>query len=421
MRSCDRDKVLCRQRVVVRVLITIFEKLVPISGGGTPRISNLVEAFVARGHEVYVASSIGVRKSEAVARLGCDDWLHLQGVNRLGKWKMPKYMLAFPYNILRVAGYVRRLKPDLVVSHNSIAGYGALAGRKFSPGSLAVLDLTDLLFEYLEDYSDRGWLRAVMSGGRRLEHQVIQDSDKIMTISEAMKEILTRYGAQAENIDVVPDGVDTRVFRRVEGRELRDRHAPTASHVLIFHGVIDPQDEPGLLVGAARLIVPKYPDAHFWLVGDGSAVPDLRRKVDEHGLNKSFHFSGWVQQDEVPRYISASDVGLVVLPDVLSARGRVTLKEFEYWACGVPAILPRLPALEEVAEEGVTALFYKPGDATDLAAKIDLLLGDDELRKKLGQNGLDAVREKFEWSKLASRFVELCEGYVGETESYPEA
>ncbi len=396
----------------MRVLVTIFEKLVPISGGGTPRISNLVKALAARGHEVYVASSIAVTRREASGRLGCKGWLSLQGVNRLGRWKMPKYMLAFPYNILRVGGYVRRLKPDIIISHNSIAGYGALLGKEFSPQSLTVLDLTDLLFEYLEDYSKGGWLRAVMSGGRRLEHKVVRDSDRIITISEAMKRILVQYGAQPENIDVVPDGVDTHIFRPVEGQELRSRHAPGASHVLIFHGVIDPQDNPALLVDAARLILLKHPDACFWLVGNGSAVPDLKRRVSAHSLENNFYFSGWVEQDEVPSFICASDIGLVVLPDVLSARGRVTLKEFEYWACGVPAILPRLPALQEVAEEGLTALFYRPDDASDLAAKISLLLEDDEFRARIGENGFTIVRERFEWSKLASRFVELCESYV---------
>jgi len=383
-------------------------------------MSNLVKSFVARGHEVHVASSIAVTRSEAIAQLGCQDWLPLQGVSRLGRWKMPKYMLAFPYNILRVADMVRRLKPDVIVSHNSIAGYGALLGKKSRPQSLTVLDLTDLLFEYLEDYSQRGWLRAVMRGGRRLESKVIRESDRIITISEAFRGILVQHGARAGSIDVVPDGVDTAVFHPVDGREMRRRYAPEASHVLIFHGVIDPQDDPGLLIDAARLLFAKRENVHFWLVGDGSAVPGLKRSVSEYSLESHFYFSGWVQQHEIPFYICASDIGLVVLPDVLSARGRVTLKEFEYWACGVPAILPRLPALQEVAEDGRTALFYRPGDVRDLADKITLLIEDQELRRKLGEKGYAMVREKFEWSKLADQFVKLCESYVEEGRNLTE-
>jgi glycosyltransferase involved in cell wall biosynthesis len=405
----------------VRILVTIFEKLVPISGGGTPRISSLVKAFVARGHDVHVAASIAIAKGKAIDQFDCQGWVSLQGVNRLGRWKMPKYMAAYPYNIVRVAETVRRLRPDLVVSHNSVAGYGALLGKRFSPATTTVLDLTDLLFEYLEDYSKGGWLRAVMGAGRRLENKAVRDSDRIVTISDAMKDIAVQYGAAPDRIDVVPDGVDTSVFRRVDGSSLREAHAARASHVLIFHGAIDPQDDPGLLVEAARLMLSEHQAAHFWLVGDGSAVPGLKRKVAEYSLDSNFFFSGWVDQREIPAYISASDIGLVVLPDVLSARGRVTLKEFEYWACGVPAILPRLPALQEVANEGETALFYRPGDAQDLAAKMSRLLEDRELRERLGERGLATVKDRFEWSKLADEFVDLCEEYVQGSRSQMEA
>jgi glycosyltransferase involved in cell wall biosynthesis len=211
---------------------------------------------------------------------------------------------------------------------------------------------------------------------------------------------------------VVHDGVETSIFHRVDGSDLRSEHARGASHVLIFHGAIDPQDDPGLLIDAARLVLAEHQDVCFWLVGDGSAVPDLKRKVSEYSLGGNFYFSGWVEQHEIPYYISASDVGLVVLPDVLSARGRVTLKEFEYWACGVPAVLPRLPALEEVAQEGVEALFYQPDDAKDLASKISRLLEDGDLRTRLGEAGLSVVKDMFEWAKLADQFVVLCEDYV---------
>jgi hypothetical protein len=53
----------------MRVLVTIFESLVPTSRGGTPRISNVVKAFARRGHEVYVASCIAVSVEEAKREL----------------------------------------------------------------------------------------------------------------------------------------------------------------------------------------------------------------------------------------------------------------------------------------------------------------------------------------------------------------
>jgi len=396
----------------VRVLVTIFEELVPLSGGGTPRISNIVEALVRRKHEVYVASSIGVRREDAIRQMGCVELVPLLKVSRLSSNKMVKYLYAHPLNICRVVKYTRRIKPDLIISHNTISGFAALLAKRFQKDCLVVLDLTDLLFEYLEDYHSGRWMRLVQFVGKRLERKTIKESDKIVTISDSMRSILLTYGAKPENIEVICDGVDTKIFKRTNEEELRSEFGKDVQDIAIFQGVIDPQDNPQLILDAAREVVKKRPQTMFWIIGDGTALPGFKQRVAEDNLAEHFCFSGWVKQEEVARYISASDIGLVILPDSLSARGRVTLKEFEYWACGVPVVAPKLPALEEVVEEGKTGLFYSPGDFKSLAGKIMLLIENKEMRKEIGQRGMQIVKEKFEWQKLANQYVEICENFA---------
>lgn len=399
----------------MKALVVIFEELVPISGGGTPRTFNIVRSLAERGHDVYVAASFGVEEDEARRELGAAGVLPLAGVSRMDPGKMRKYAVTYPINILRVAAYACRLGPDVILTHNTAAGFAALLGKLLRPRTVTVLDLTDLLFEYLDDY--RGsWLKMAAAGGRWMERTSVRRSDRIITISEAMRDILVRdYGARPERVDIVHDGVDTKVFHWQEADDLRTTHALDADHVLIFHGVIDPQDGPELLVEAAPIILAQHPQTRFWMVGDGTAVPGLKAQVDAAGLADRFYFSGWVRQGDVARYISASDLGLVILPDVLSARGRVTLKEFEYWACGIPAILPRLPALQEVVGDEAASSFYTPGDAADLAAKIVKLLGDEDRRREMGRVGLERVTEQFEWRALTGRIARLCEETIRST------
>jgi glycosyltransferase involved in cell wall biosynthesis len=349
---------------------------------------------------------------QARDELGAAGVLPLAGVSRMDPGKMRKYAITYPLNILRVAAYAWRLGPDIILTHNSAAGFAALLGKVARPSAVTVLDLTDLLFEYLEDYQG-SWLRLAGAGGRWMEQTCVGRSDRIITISEAMRDILVQdYGAKADRIDIVHDGVDTQIFHRQDAADLRVAHAVDAEHVLIFHGVIDPQDGPELLVEAAPSILARHPKTRFWMIGDGTAVPDLKARTEAAGLADRFFFSGWVFQAEVARYISASDVGLVILPDVLSARGRVTLKEFEYWACGVPAVLPRLPALQEVVGDEAASLFYVPGDAADLAAKVNVLIADENRRREMGRLGQKRVAEKFEWRALTDGLVRLCEEYV---------
>jgi len=397
----------------VRVLVTIFEELVPLSGGGTPRISNIIKALTRREHEVYVASSLGVRKEDAIDEMGCVDLVPLLKVSRLSSNKMIKYLYAHPLNIWRVVKYARKIKPDLIISHNTIGGFAALLAKRSQKDCLVVLDLTDLLFEYLEDYHPGGWMRLIQLQGKRLERKSIRESDKIVTVSNSMRNILLTYGAQPENVEVVCDGVDTKIFKRTDEGKLRSEFGKNARDIVIFQGVVDPQDNPQIILDAAKEVVKKHRQTMFCIIGGGTALPPLKQKIARDNLAGYFYFSGWVKQEEVARYISASDIGLVILPDSLSARGRVTLKEFEYWACGVPVIVPRLPALEEVVEEGKTGLFYQPGDFESLAEKITLLIENKDLRKKMGEKGMEVVKEKFEWERLTNRYVEICEDFEG--------
>jgi glycosyltransferase involved in cell wall biosynthesis len=398
----------------MRVVVAIFEQLVPISGGGTPRTSHIVRSLARRGHKVYVAAAFAVPAGQAREELGCTDVLPLPHVSRLDRRKMFKYVFVYPWNILRLAWYIGRVRPDCVVSHNSVAGFGALLGKRLHRDCVAVLDLTDLLFEYLESYSTR-WIQIVLGLGRVLERHAIRSSDRIVTISRAMLGILvSNHGIATTKVDIVHDGVDSAVFQPQDATAIRRQGAPWAKHICILHGVIDPQDGPEVLAEAAPMVLSKFPDTAFWWVGDGAAVPKLRARAEELNLGEHFFFSGWVSQKEVTGYINASDLGIVVLPDVLSARGRVTLKEFEYWACGKAAVLPRLPALEEIIPAGEASLFFQPGDSVDLADKICLLLGDDQRRTRMGESGLRLVLEHFEWRVLTDQLAELCEGYVNE-------
>ena len=397
----------------MRVLVNIFEQLVPISGGGTPRISSIVDALVSKGHEVYVAASFDVDAKDALKVLKCKKVFPLKHINRLDKNKMAKYLFFHPLNISKVVYEATKIKPDIIINHNSIAGWAGLLTKKVTD-CLNVIDMTDLLFEYLPSYQEIPWLHHLQKIGEQIENRVIKEADKIITISNAMKNILIQRGAKQENINVVYDGVRTDVFkpRKEEAMILRQNHAAKAEHVVMFHGVIDPQDQPEIIVDAAKIVLKDQPHTMFWLIGDGAAIPSLREKARAASIERHFFFSGWIPFEDMPSYISACDVGLVILPDTISARIRVTLKSFEYWACEKPIVVSALPALKEIVEEGRTGIFYKPGDPEDLAEKILILLDEKLLIRRMGRAGRELVEKEYSWSKLADEFVTICENML---------
>lgn len=391
-------------------IVAIFEQLVPISGGGTPRINSVIDILVKKGYEVSVAASFATDIEEALKILKCNRVFPLKNIDRLDKNKMKKYLFFHPFNIYKVLHEAMKSKPDLIIAHNSIAGLAATLAKKTSK-ALAVVDMTDLIFEYLSSYSDHTWASQLQKLGEGMENYVIRGADKIITISQAMKSTLIHKGANQQKVDVVYDGVKSDIFnlRNKEATILRQKYADGVENIVMHHGVIDPQDQPEILVDAAIDVIKEHPSTMFWLIGNGAAIPSIKEKARKKGLEKCFFFSGWVPFEEIPSFISACDVGLVILPDISSARIRVTLKGFEYWACHKPIVASDLPALKEIINPGRTGFFYKPGDPKDLAEKTCRLLEDRQLSKKMGDAGRKLVEDKYSWEKLATQFVEICE------------
>jgi len=395
----------------MRVLVAIFEQLMPISGGGTPRIRSIIDILVKRGHEVSVAAPFDTDANEACEILNCHQIFPLRNVSRLDKNKMTKYMLFHPSNILKVVDAATAIKPDILIAHNSIAGLAGLLAKKLT-GCLAVIDVGDMLFEYLAFYSEHELsFRHFQSIGTSMENGIIRHADKIITISDFMKKTLVQRGAKHEKVNVVYDGVNTDLFtpKRDEASKLRKKHAAGAESVVMYHGAIDPQDYPEILADAAVSVLETHPRTVFWLIGDGAAVTGIKEMVKKARIEDQFFFSGWIPYEDVPSFVSASDVGLVILPNKISSRGRVTLKTFEYWACEKPIVAAELPALKEIVTHGRTGLFYKPEDPTDLSEKICILLDNRKLSGEMGKAGRQLVEKTYNWSKLATQFVTICE------------
>ena len=84
--------------------------------------------------------------------------------------------------------------------------------------------------------------------------------------------------------------------------------------------------------------------------------------------------------------------GIFVLPSRTEAMGRVLL---ESMAAGKPRIGADVDGIPTVIDNGRDGLLFAPGDAADLAAKLDLLMGDPELRRSLGRRGAERAREEF--------------------------
>ncbi|GFN26990.1 glycosyl transferase [Achromobacter denitrificans] len=157
----------------------------------------------------------------------------------------------------------------------------------------------------------------------------------------------------------------------------------------------------GDLIDAFHRVCPAFPQAHLVLVGDGMPLLErLRAQAAGLGLAQRVHFAG--RREDIGDVLKAFDV--FALPTQREALGTVFV---EAAAMGLPVIGTRVGGVPETLREGVTGLLVPPRDPAALAAALERLLADRELRRRMGDAGRNWIRSQGRFSpEIAASEVE---------------
>ncbi|MBN6754214.1 glycosyltransferase, partial [Kocuria palustris] len=142
------------------------------------------------------------------------------------------------------------------------------------------------------------------------------------------------------------------------------------------------------------------------IVGDGAARPALEALARDLGVADRVVFPGRVDRDGARSWQRALDVFVVPRLDREVTRSVTPLKLAEASARGVPVIASRLPALEELVEDGVTGLLVPPEDPASVADAVRRLWGEAGTGPRLGRAGRAAVLRERTWEAVAARTLE---------------
>ncbi|MHB9133220.1 MAG: glycosyltransferase family 4 protein [Armatimonadota bacterium] len=231
---------------------------------------------------------------------------------------------------------------------------------------------------------------------RRQEQLAFETADILITPSQATRHYLVHRQVPEERIIVIPNGVDTTLFQPVAFP--MEEKPPT----LLYIGTLAPWQGLDLLLDALRRALPLHPmrlqilapESNKWLKPINKLIRKL--KVQEH-----VELLPSVPHDQVPAVIQAADICVAPLAPTErnTVQGCSPVKLFEYMACGKPIIASDLPVVREVLEHGETALLFNMKKSAHLADALVQLAGDHALRKRLGNNALRVVQERFTWQQ----------------------
>ena len=132
----------------------------------------------------------------------------------------------------------------------------------------------------------------------------------------------------------------------------------------------------------------RHKNTHLLVFGDGELESDLRELVKNLNLTEHIDLLGYVAG--VNNYYKLFDIVLFT-----SDREGMPLTMWEAMANKVPVLAPDVGGFKEILEENNCGIIYRPGNVNDAAEKLITLLEDHLLRIKLGNNGMTAIREKY--------------------------
>jgi glycosyltransferase involved in cell wall biosynthesis len=227
--------------------------------------------------------------------------------------------------------------------------------------------------------------------------------DLIMASSPNMVEHSEFLAPRAEKCRVINFGLHV---ERVAGtaqtlaraEQLRAEHA--GRKIVLFVGRLIYYKGADVLVRAMADV-----DADLVMIGRGSLETELREAAAAGGIADRVTWLGPQDDDELAAWYHAADV--FTLPSVARSEA-FGLVQIEAHAAGTPVVSTNLTTGVPYANlDGVTGLTVPVGDSGALAAALNRLLGDDELRARLGEQARTRALEEFTIPRMVAQTIDV--------------
>ena len=296
-------------------------------------------------------------------------------------------------------------KPLVVAVRSALLPGGKQTSDPIIP--LLRVDKTTRVIHDLADLERFGWL-VVRFTRFLLSCKLVM----IVVLSSRMREYMTAYDFNLPNIQLIPNGVDTRRFQVIQATcaarvgnyadNLLDDHSQTVVCVsrLSYEKGID------VLLQAWQLVHKEVPQAKLVIVGDGPLEAQLVDMVKALGIAESVEFMG-VQHDVAAQLHRSS---IAVLP---SRREGMPNAVLEAMACGLPCVATRVSGSEDIIEQGVNGLLVEIEDFRDMARTLLALLRDEALTRRMGYAARATIEQRFSLERVTDSYIKLYNNLIG--------
>ena len=292
-------------------------------------------------------------------------------------------------------------------------------------GVPVILDMAEHYAAMMRDLRDTGTSKfgdALVRNPRAVEaveRWVLERVDHTLVVVEESRNRLLAAGVPPERVSVV--GNTPSVSRVEEFTSLKEassrREASGTSDQrplrLIYLGVMEEARGVRLVIDAVAAARKQDTPVTLDLIGDGRSLADFTRRARELGLGEDVvRIHGFVEYRKALRMVSEADVGLIPHHASESWESTIPNKLFDYMSLAVPVIASDVTPVARVLEETGAGMTFKDRNVEDLT-RVIRDVGADPGRKRMGDRGLEAIRDRYHFERDAQVLEKVVDQVFG--------
>jgi len=250
------------------------------------------------------------------------------------------------------------------------------------------------------------FLSAIQLTPLRIEESIAcRWAKKVIVVADEHVSRVHRCGARRENIVVVTNTEDIDYFSGLPtDKSLMANYRD--DFVLLYIGGFSPHRGLDTAIEAMPAVLEKIPNARLLLIGAGTSRPDLERLAERMGLNDRITFVEFQPFETLPSYIRLSDVGLI--PHISTPHIETTMpnKIFHFMILGKPVVVSSTRPMMRVVYDADCGLVFQERNPQSLADAV-IQLADEDLRRRLGENGKRAAEDRYNWRETVQALLRI--------------
>tara|TARA_B100001964_G_scaffold242394_1_gene317086 strand:+ start:5918 stop:7090 length:1173 start_codon:yes stop_codon:yes gene_type:complete len=385
----------------LKILFCSHEQFYPLSGGGTAGSIAIVNKMVQRGHDVTVMTPLYSDRKPLENKFGVKiEPFSPFYMHRDISLRGPKYLIYGALSSVYLLKKILQEDYDIVlIKHGVIGALGGLFNRFTNPKF--AITYTDFLSAFLYESNYPNWIVNLMLS---FERKIPKPFDRAFVITPKMKNEMINSGVDRNKIFVTYDGVDTDFFdpNKISHSQISEVKDEIGfdENIVIFHGTIEPFHGIKLM----EKIILKNKDLNFLVIGGGRGYEKLKNNV----MSKNVLFKNFVPYTEMPKYIAASNVGMIPYKPNYNLNCVLTLKLLEYLSMGNPVVTTNLESVSDIF--GSYPFVRISNNTTEFSNNLH-----DMIKMEKSSESIELIKKSYSWDAVTTRISEKLEDLASPT------